>query len=145
MLTTVRVQEKGQVTIPREIRRRLKLKKGDLVTFMSTANGVVIQSLEQAVSDLLGNLEKNLAAHSITVDEVLAFSLENGGDQAVRKYGLNTEEKAIFYQVLQLRAQMAIESIRTEAEVTGSEQLTEDEIEAEIQAARDEAKDAHRS
>jgi AbrB family looped-hinge helix DNA binding protein len=145
MLTTVRVQEKGQVTIPREIRRRLKLKKGDLVTFVNTANGVVIQSLEQAASDLLGNLEKNLAAHRITVDEVLAFSLENGGDQAVRKYGLNTEEKAIFYQVLQLRAQMAIESIRIEAEGNGSEQLTEDEIEAEIQAARNEAKDAHRS
>jgi hypothetical protein len=63
----------------------------------------------------------------------------------VRKYGLNTEEKAIFYQVLQLRAQMAIESIRIEAEGNGSEQLTEDEIEAEIQAARNEAKDAHRS
>jgi AbrB family looped-hinge helix DNA binding protein len=145
MLTTVRVQEKGQVTIPREIRKRLKLKKGDLVTFVITANGVVIQSLEQASSDLLWNLEKNLAARRITVDEVLAYSQENGGDQAVRKYGLNTEEKAIFYQVLQLRAQMAIESIRTEAEVNGSEQLTEDEIEAEIQAARNEAKNAHRS
>lgn len=145
MLTTVRVQEKGQVTIPREIRRRLKLKKGDLVTFVITANGVVIQSLEQASSDLLWNLEKNLAARRITVDEVLAYSQENGGEQAVRKYGLNTEEKAIFYQVLQLRAQMAIESIRTEAEVNGSEQLTEGEIEAEIQAARNEAKNAHRS
>ena len=76
---------------------------------------------------------------------MLAYSQENGGDQAVRKYGLNTEEKAIFYQFLQLRAQMAIESIRTEAEMNGSEQLTEDEIEAEIQAARDEAKDADRS
>jgi len=145
MLTTVRVQEKGQVTIPREIRRRLKLKKGDLVTFVITANGVVIQSLEQASSDLLWNLEKNLAARRITVDEVLAYSQENGGDQAVRKYGLNTEEKAIFYQALQLRAQMAIESIRTDAEVNGSEQLTEDEIEAEIQAARNEAKNANRS
>ena len=145
MLTTVRVQEKGQVTIPREIRRRLKLKKGDLVTFVITANGVVIQSLEQASSDLLWNLEKNLAIRRITVDEVLTYSQENGGEQAVRKYGLNTEEKAIFYQVLQLRAQMAIESIRTEAEVNGSEQLTDGEIEAEIQAARNEAKNAHRS
>ena len=58
MLTTVRVQEKGQVTIPREIRRRLKLKKGDLVTFVNTANGVVIQSLEQAANDLLEKLKK---------------------------------------------------------------------------------------
>ena len=31
-LNTVRVQEKGQVTIPLRIRKKLNLKKGDLVT-----------------------------------------------------------------------------------------------------------------
>jgi len=36
MISTVRVQEKGQVTIPRTIRRQLNLKKGDLGTFIST-------------------------------------------------------------------------------------------------------------
>ena len=37
--TFVRVQEKGQVTLPLEIRRKLKLKKGDLVTFVETEDG----------------------------------------------------------------------------------------------------------
>ena len=43
MLTTVRVQEKGQVTIPGYIRKKLRLKRGDLVTFVVKENGVVIQ------------------------------------------------------------------------------------------------------
>ena len=38
----VRMQEKGQVTIPREIRKKLGLKRGDLVTVMETPEGVFI-------------------------------------------------------------------------------------------------------
>ena len=37
-----RVQRKGQVTIPQEIRRRLGLQKGDLVAFTETEQGFVI-------------------------------------------------------------------------------------------------------
>ena len=37
-----RVQEKGQVTIPREIRKKLGLKRGDLVAVMETPEGVFI-------------------------------------------------------------------------------------------------------
>jgi len=36
------VQEKGQVTIPAEIRRKLGVKKGDLVAFIETEGGVLI-------------------------------------------------------------------------------------------------------
>ena len=38
----VRVQEKGQVTIPRAIREKLNLKPGDLVIFRETEAGVVL-------------------------------------------------------------------------------------------------------
>ena len=37
-----RVQEKGQVTIPSQIRKKLKLKKGDLVVFEETETGIMI-------------------------------------------------------------------------------------------------------
>jgi len=40
----VRIQEKGQVTIPRKIREKLNLKRGDLVIFEETDAGVVIKS-----------------------------------------------------------------------------------------------------
>ena len=32
----VRVQEKGQVTLPADVRKRLGIKKGDLVAFVET-------------------------------------------------------------------------------------------------------------
>ena len=38
----VRVQQKGQVTIPNEIRKKLGLKQGDLVAVMETPDGVFI-------------------------------------------------------------------------------------------------------
>jgi AbrB family looped-hinge helix DNA binding protein len=38
----VRVQEKGQVTIPRSIREKLNLKPGDLVIFQETESGIVL-------------------------------------------------------------------------------------------------------
>lgn len=49
--TIVRVQEKGQVTIPLEIRRKLKLTKGDLVTFIETQNGVVVKPVELVAAE----------------------------------------------------------------------------------------------
>jgi AbrB family looped-hinge helix DNA binding protein len=38
----VRMQEKGQVTIPTEIRKKLGLKRGDLVAVVETPEGVFI-------------------------------------------------------------------------------------------------------
>jgi AbrB family looped-hinge helix DNA binding protein len=46
-----RVQKKGQVTIPQEIRERLGIEEGDLVAFVETADGVLISP--QAVVDAL--------------------------------------------------------------------------------------------
>ena len=45
----VRIQEKGQVTLPAAARRRLGLKKGDLVAVEQTAEGMLIKPLR--VSD----------------------------------------------------------------------------------------------
>lgn len=38
----VRVQEKGQVTLPAEVRKHLGMKKGDLVAVTETPDGVLI-------------------------------------------------------------------------------------------------------
>ena len=44
------------MTIPSEIRRKLKLKKGDLVVFLETDAGVVIKPGEVLVSDALDEI-----------------------------------------------------------------------------------------
>lgn len=136
MLTTVRVQEKGQVTIPRDLRRRLRLRKGDMVTFIETSQGVVIRPVEEAVQELQQALEKRLAQRGQSLDALLAASQEMGGDQVARKFELDDDVREMFYQVLQLRAQIALEAIRNAAEANGTMQLGEEDIDAEIQAIR---------
>ena len=39
-IASVRVQSKGQVTIPKEIREKLNIKPGDRVVFVDTEGGV---------------------------------------------------------------------------------------------------------
>ena len=66
-----RVQEKGQVTIPSQIRKKLKLKKGDLVVFEETETGVVIKPAEVLVSEALDQISKALQARGVTLDEII--------------------------------------------------------------------------
>lgn len=51
-----KVQEKGQVTIPVEIRRRWELEKGDLVAFVETEEGVLIRPQEVVAMQALDRL-----------------------------------------------------------------------------------------
>lgn len=138
MLTIVRVQEKGQVTIPQEVRRKLNLRKGDMVTFMETADGMVVRPVSQAAQQLQSALEKSLARRSVELSAVLEQVETLGGEEAARQFALSSQEKNLLYQMLQLRAQVALESIRSAAEASGLYETSDTEIEAEIQAARQE-------
>jgi AbrB family looped-hinge helix DNA binding protein len=58
----VRIQEKGQVAIPIEIRKKLGLKRGDLVAVMETPDGVFItpqQVLATKALDRIGDILKD--------------------------------------------------------------------------------------
>jgi AbrB family looped-hinge helix DNA binding protein len=50
---SVRIQEKGQVTIPRQIRKKLNLKRGDLVVFVETEAGVIVKHASVIATDEL--------------------------------------------------------------------------------------------
>jgi AbrB family looped-hinge helix DNA binding protein len=49
----VRIQEKGQVTIPRQIRKKLNLKRGDLVVFVETEAGIIVKPASVVANDEL--------------------------------------------------------------------------------------------
>ncbi len=51
-----RVQDKGQVTIPVEIRKKLGLRKGDLVAFIETEQGILISPQEVIASKALDEI-----------------------------------------------------------------------------------------
>ncbi len=136
MISTVRVQEKGQVTIPRTIRRQMNLKKGDLVTFISTENGVVIKTLDLAADDLLAILAKAFQERGIQIADVLTRSQNVGADALAKEFNLRPDERNMLFQALQLKAQAAVEAIRSAEELASPSELSDDDIEAEIQETR---------
>lgn len=75
----VRVQEKGQVTLPVEVRKRLGLKKGDLVAMVPTDDGVLITPLAAIPAPALARLSQLLSERGLSLDEVLTMT---GSDPA---------------------------------------------------------------
>jgi AbrB family looped-hinge helix DNA binding protein len=67
----VRVQEKGRVTIPLEIRQKLNLKKGDMVTFVETADGVMIIPVEIVTSQTLTQIGQGLKQRGVELSELM--------------------------------------------------------------------------
>ena len=82
--TSVRVQAKGQVTIPKGIREKLNVQPGDLVVFVETDEGVMVkpaavmtdENLRQEVTTVLRSIRERFADYSAEeidalVDEAL--------------------------------------------------------------------------
>src|ERR671928_1882568 len=65
------VQEKGQVTIPTEIRKKLGLKKGDYVAFVETDRGVLIAPREVVAQDALEKIGEILRENGVTLEELM--------------------------------------------------------------------------
>jgi antitoxin PrlF len=84
----VRMQEKGQVTIPTEIRKKLGLKQGDLVAVMETPDGVFItpqQVLATKAFDRIGDILKE---QGISLEELIASGREIRTDLVQETYGI---------------------------------------------------------
>jgi AbrB family looped-hinge helix DNA binding protein len=88
----VRVQANGRVTLPQAVRYKLKLKKGGLVTFVETAEGIVIKPAAMVVHEALDELAQALLARGVTLDDLLARGQEIRGQLVYEKYGLTDAE-----------------------------------------------------
>lgn len=55
MLST-RVGRRGQITLPREVRRRIKVEEGDQIVFVIDGEQVVIKSIPHTLLDLRGSV-----------------------------------------------------------------------------------------
>jgi AbrB family looped-hinge helix DNA binding protein len=90
MLTSVpvRVQEKGQVTLPRAVREKLKLKKGDLVTFVETPQGILIKPAAIVANEALDEIGAALKAKGIKLEDLLERGRTIRAEIAEKKYGL---------------------------------------------------------
>lgn len=88
----VRVQEKGQITLPAEVRRRLGLKKGDLVVVVETPEGVLLTPQEDAVIRALDGMGAALREQGLSLDELIESGRAIRGDLIRERYGLDPDE-----------------------------------------------------
>ena len=85
------VQEKGQVTIPTEIRKKLGLKKGDYVAFVETDRGVLIAPREVVAQDALEKIGEILRENGVTLEELMERSHDIRGELLKEQSGRDAE------------------------------------------------------
>jgi AbrB family looped-hinge helix DNA binding protein len=56
MMETAKVGRRGQLVLPRLIRRHLGLREGDRILFIPDGNRVILQALPQTLLDLRGSV-----------------------------------------------------------------------------------------
>jgi antitoxin PrlF len=70
------IQENGQVTLPIEFRRKYGLKRGDVVVFKETEDGLLISPREALAMKLLDELGEALEERGIDLDELIESGRE---------------------------------------------------------------------
>jgi AbrB family looped-hinge helix DNA binding protein len=86
----VRVQEKGQVTLPVSVREQLGIKRGDLVAVSATPEGVLITPQRVVASALLDEIGEALAEQGLTLDELIESGREIRGELLREMYGIDS-------------------------------------------------------
>jgi AbrB family looped-hinge helix DNA binding protein len=89
----VRIQEKGQVTIPTEIRKKLGLKQGDLVAVMETPDDVFITPQQVLATKALDQIGDILKEEGLSLGDLIASGRQIRTDLLQGTYGI-THPKA---------------------------------------------------
>lgn len=90
----VRIQEKGQVTLPAEVRKRLGMKKGDLVAVVETPEGVLITPQEVVAAKALDRIGQALREQGVSLDELIDAGRDIRGDLIRQQYGIDPDQPA---------------------------------------------------
>ena len=81
----VRIQEKGQVTLPIKTRKKLGLKKGDLVAVVETNEGILITPQQIVASSTLDQIGELLKEKNISMEELIKSGREERA-RLLKKY-----------------------------------------------------------
>jgi AbrB family looped-hinge helix DNA binding protein len=90
----VRIQEKGQVTIPTEIRKKLGLKRGDLVAVVETPEGVFITPQQVLATKALDSIGEILKERGLSLTELIAQGRDVRSDLLQETDGITEPPKA---------------------------------------------------
>lgn len=65
------VQERGQVTIPAQFRKKYGIEKGDVVAFVETEDGLVIKRREVVATEALEEIGRILREQGVELNDLL--------------------------------------------------------------------------
>lgn len=85
----VRVQEKGQVTLPADVRRNLRIKKGDLVAITETDEGVLITPQETIAIQALDRIGAALREQGLSLEALIESGREERAGLLKELYGID--------------------------------------------------------
>jgi AbrB family looped-hinge helix DNA binding protein len=87
----VRVQEKGQVTLPSDLRKKLGLKKGDLVAISETAEGILIAPQEIIASKALDEIGAILREQGLSLEDLIDSGREERAKLIREQYDIDVD------------------------------------------------------
>jgi AbrB family looped-hinge helix DNA binding protein len=89
----VRIQEKGQVTIPTAIRKKLGLKRGDMVAVMETPEGVFITPQQVVAAKALDSIGDILKEKGVSLAALIAQGRDIRSDLLQEAYDITETPK----------------------------------------------------
>lgn len=90
----VRIQVKGQVTLPAAVRKQLGLKKGDLVAITATPEGALITPQEIVTTKALDQIGTILKEQGLSLQELIEAGRGEREGLLRELYGIGSTESA---------------------------------------------------
>jgi len=85
----VRVEVDGQVALPTDLRGKLGLKRGDLVSVVETEDGLLLTSETLIAARDVDRTDAELRTRGLSLDDLIDSGREIRGDLIKEQYGLN--------------------------------------------------------
>lgn len=90
-LTTTKIGEKGQLTVPKQFREDLGLEAGAPFAVLRMGDGLILLPEQRRFDQLCAEISASLIAGGVTADAVLATLPETRQRLYARRYGATAE------------------------------------------------------
>jgi len=87
------IQENGQVTLPFEWRQKYGLKRGDIVSFVETDQGLMIVPRVALAMELLDEIAKALEKKGVTFEQLMEDSEQVRQEIYEERYGKKRQQR----------------------------------------------------
>ena len=81
--------DEGYVALPVELRQKLGLQPGDLVSVIETPEGLLLTSRRVEIERDLARADAELAEHGLSIDELVESGREIRAEIVKERYGLD--------------------------------------------------------